>query len=58
MGMRQNMLMAHVVQMGITVLKFKGTYEAAVFLRKCGVPFEVARRVLLAPSLRRESDPR
>lgn len=50
---RQDWTSARFVEEGITIQEVYGTRYAATFLKNRMINFEVARRVLLTPALRR-----
>jgi hypothetical protein len=53
---RTNRLMANRVEQGLYVQRTQSTRKAATYMAACGVPFDVAMRVLLTPYRRNMSD--
>lgn len=50
---RYNVVMSAMVELGLKIMKYKSTLDAAHFLTVAGVPVRVISRVLLRPDLRR-----
>jgi hypothetical protein len=50
---RYNVVMCAMVELGLKIMKYKNTLDAAHFLTVAGVPMRVISRVLLRPDLRR-----
>jgi hypothetical protein len=53
---RTNRAMANRVEQGLYVQRTQSTRKAAVYMAACGVPFEVAMRVLTTPYRRNMSE--
>lgn len=51
--MRADTITSQLVDRAIRLVRERGIYGAARYLRGCGVPLDIARRVLIRPRARR-----